>query len=421
MSNFKKLLSYGLSFQLAFFSIPSLAKEQALSKEERRLRSQKMVHAQFDFVVHQSAIVQTLQDFEKYLLFGFKAADRRAILRALKDQKDFPTFQRVGDALIADNGLKRYELKWTGGVNQFELNGAKWSYEPTKPFMPQYEDLQNRLKEKIGAGFRLPRFLPEAEALAWLAPVALMVVSGAAGVVVADSANELWCAWDPWSSATCSEIRKKQEENIFRDAPLLDAVSNQAGTDNKNILAAYESNDFNCPTNNDGKDREYRGRLRRVETKDGSTKPISDWFNVVAKFNPQGLPTDLIITRGNSDPSTLDTASKGAQQNLVIHIAFDPTKKKPISYRMPNLNYNASRDLLGSPTVTLSPVLRLTPEQKESVEKAKDIVKYINYRNYNCVAKQVEAEQLAGVPTASPTQPGSGSPPPNATSPGIIK
>jgi hypothetical protein len=104
---------------------------------------------------------------------------------------------------------------------------------------------------------------------------------------------------------------------------------------------------------------------------------------------------------------------------LVIDIKFDPTKKKPISYRLPNPDYNENRDLLGSPTITLTPALKLTPEQKDAVERAKDIVKYINYRNYNCVAKQVEKEQQAGVVTGSPAQPNRE--PVRSTSPEIIK
>jgi hypothetical protein len=127
----------------------------------------------------------------------------------------------------------------------------------------------------------------------------------------------------------------------------------------------------------------------------------------------------LIITRENSDPATIDTSSRNAKTSLVIDIKFDPTKKKPISYRLPNPTYDENRDLLGSPTVTLTPALKLTPLQKDSVDRAKDIVKYINYRNYNCVAKQVEAEQLAGVVTRSPAQPPAA--PERTTSPEIIK
>jgi hypothetical protein len=404
-----------LSLQLTV--LPVYAKEQGFTPEQKKIGGQKAIHALFDYLVHQSAIVESAADFGRIMLGSMKEADRKAIVAALAGQKKFPTFQRKGDLLVADNGLKKYELKYlTIGKYDFELNGIAWSYDPKRPFLPQYEKLDKKLTTKKHAGvFNL---LPEAEA-AWFAPIAMMIVGAVVGSVGTDAAKESWCAWDPISSASCADLRRLAEESLYKDAPALDAVSNQAGSDNKNILAQFESDDWNCPTNNDGKDREYRGRLRKVEVKDGKAKPTSNWFNVVAKFNPQGFPTDLIITRENSDPATIDTSSRNAKTSLVIDIKFDPTKKKPISYRLPNPTYDENRDLLGSPTVTLTPALKLTPLQKDSVDRAKDIVKYINYRNYNCVAKQVEAEQLAGVVTRSPAQPPTT--PERTTSPEIIK
>jgi len=393
---------------LQFVLSPAFVLARTPTAAEKQQLSDQIIKSVFDFAVDLSSLVETPRDFERYLLFGHKESDRRAIMRVLQHQKHFPTLQRMGTTLVLDSGVSRYDLKWLAvGTKEFEINGVKWVYDSEKPFMPQYETLARDIKKKKTAGIQWPQILPEAEA-AFFIPALLMVGSIATGVIASDLINEAYCwSLDRVNTPTqkCAEMKKKAEEAMFDDAPSLDAVSNQVGSDNTNVVARYESDEWKCPTNNDGKEREYRGRLRSVETKEGKTNPVSDWFNVVAKFNPKGFPTDLIISRSDSDPNTLDTTSKSGTEKLVIHIAFDPTKKKPISYRLPNPRYNPSRDLLGKPTINLMPTMKLEPGQKEAIERAKDIVRYINYRNYNCVAKQIEQNQLAGISTASPAEP----------------
>jgi hypothetical protein len=120
------------------------------------------------------------------------------------------------------------------------------------------------------------------------------------------------------------------------------------------------------------------------------------------KFSPEGYPTDIIITRDDTNPGSVDTTSVEGSEKLVIHITFDPTTKKPISYRVPNPDYNPAEDLLGKPTLTLMQNQKLSPEQADAIEKAKDLIRYINYRNYNCVSSEAEANKAQGVEVKSP-------------------
>lgn len=404
MSLSKSLVTTLLSLNLIFAPAVGMAAEVRLTPAQKKASGPAMIRTMLDFIVFQSTLVETPADFAKYMLRGMNETDRKAVTQALASQKEFPSFQRIGDVLVVDNKMYKVEVRFLEiGKYDLEVNGIKWTYNPAEPFMPQFDKLQEKLKQKKNAAWF--QLVPEAEAVVWLAPLvpfALMAAGAIIGTLTSDVTKEGWCKWDPLVSASCAELRKQAEDALFKDAPALDAVSNQAGSDNRNILADYESDDWNCPTNNDGKDREYRGRIRKVETKDGKTTPISNWFNVVAKFTPQGLPTDLIITTDNADPATVDTSPKKSSGSLIIHIAFDPSKKKPISYRMPNPTYNGGRDLLGSPVVTLTPTQKLTPEQSSHVANAKGIVQLINFRNYNCVAKKIEKDQLAGI---SPTTP----------------
>lgn len=398
---------------------PALAKEVALTAQQQKAGGPKIVRAVYELIVHQTSMVTSASDFERIILKDFSDADRSAVMSYMRTAKDFPTLKIVGDKLVADDGLRRFDLKWQGfSKYEFEINGVAWTYNPKQPLMTQIESLHEKIRARKNASFPEWSWLPEAEANPILIPILIGLACATLGVVASDSAKEGWCTWDPLGTADCADLRRKKDEALHKDAPSLDAVANQVGTDNKNILAQYESKDWNCPTNNDGKDREYRGVLRKVRQVDGKTVPDSGWFNVVAKFKNDGQPTDLIITRENADPATIDTSSKAAKESLVLHVAFDPTKRKPISYRFPNPTYNEHRDLLGSPTVTVKVAQKLTPEQQDSIDRAKDIIKFINYRNYNCVAKRVMEEQLAGVETPAP---GTTTPPSASGGSAIIK
>lgn len=400
MSFIKSIVLSAVISQLSLgtpFALAADAKAVKLKTPSR----QQVVYSAFDFIVRQSAMVTSLKDFDRHLLYGMKKTDRKAVIKALAGQKEFPTFKRAGETLIVDNGIKKFELQWPDIMkNEFTINGVAWRYEAKKPFLPQYEALEKLVAGPKKNAFLFDQLVPTAEALFWI-PVLMMLVGAAVGVIGSDLAAEGWC-WgvDMTSTQTqkCIDLKRSKEAALFQDAPALDAVSNQAGTDSSNILAKYEAQEWKCPTNNDGKEREYRGRLRMVETKDGKTTPTSNWFNVSAKFSPEGFPTDIVITRDNADPA----AEKTAPEKLVIHITFDPSTKRPISYRVPNPNYNAAEDLLSKPTLTLMQNQKLSPEQADSIEQAKDLIRYINYRNYHCVTEQIEENQELGIPSVSP-------------------
>ncbi len=420
MSFTRSVLTVVLSLQFIFMPSLLFASGVKLTPAQKKAGDSALVRTMFDYVVSQSAIVENIRDFEKVMLKDFRSVDRKSIVQELAKQKYFPTFKRVGDSLIVDDGLRKVELRYLElGKFDFEVNGVKWTYDPAMPLIPQFEKLQNGLKEKKTAAWF--QFVPEAEAIVMAIPVgaiALMAVSGVIGAVTSDVTKEAWCKWDPLYSASCAELRKQADEAMYKDAPALDAVSNQVGAANSNILANYQPEDWTCPTNSDGKDREYRGRIRKVETKDGKTTPISNWFNVIAKFNPQGLPTDMIVSTDNADPAKVDIAPKKTSGNLIIHIVFEPTKKKPLGYRLPNPNYNPDRDLLGSPIMTLQPSMKLTAEQKLHVSKAQELITTINSQIYRCVGEKVQANQIAGIPT---DQPASLSTPANSSSPAVMK
>ncbi len=395
MTHLKALIHSLLIAQL------SLGSQLAIAKPADKKAS--YVRATFDLIVAQSAMVKNAKDFERFLLYGMKPADRKAVTAALAKQKEFPTFKRVGDTLVVDNGLTKRSLRWPDIVKtEFEIEGVTWAYDSAKPFIPQYEKLQAAVAAKGKSASLFHLLVPEAEAVAFLVPVLMMLAGAVVGVVASDLATEGWCAAVGATESTtqkCIDLKKSKEGALFGDAPALDAVSNQAGSDNTNVLARFESQDWQCPTNSDGKPREYKGRIRTVETKDGQVTMTSNWFYVSAKFSPEGFPTDLIITRQAGD---VDSSSSEAKEQLVIHITFDPTTKKPLSYRIPNPAYNPAEDLLGKPTITLMQNQKLTPEQTDTIEKAKDLIRFINYRNYNCVAQQVEHNKTMGIETVSP-------------------
>jgi hypothetical protein len=352
MEMIKSVLMSLVISQLAFGPVLASA---AQAKRDQKAAQARFVRSTFNFIVRQSAMVTNAKEFNRSLLFMLKPADRKAIMGKLAKEKNFPTFRRVNETLVMDNGLKKYTLTWPDATkHEYEINGVKWSYNPAKPFLPQYETLEKALAAKKSA-FIFDQLIPRAEALFWV-PVLMMLVGAVVGVVASDLAAEGWC-WgvEHWDAVTqkCIDLQRSKESALFQDAPQLDAVSNQAGSDNSNVLAKFEAQDFQCPTNNDGKEREYRGRIRTVETKDGQTSPTSNWFNVSGKFSPEGYPTDIIITRDDTNPGSVDTTSVEGSEKLVIHITFDPTTKKPISYRVPNPDYNPAEDLLGKPTLTL--------------------------------------------------------------------
>lgn len=356
----------------------------------------------FDYVVDQSAIVQNHKDFERYLLFGLSRSDRQAVMSRLKTQTNYPSFQRWSDSLVLAHDGEKIEIKWPDIRRMtFEINGVKWDYDRSKAFISQYEVLEAKLKSKKVSLVPALEILPKAEATVAI-QLLMMGAATIAGVVGSDVIKEVWCRYEPFGTQSCSDLRKAAEQELFEDAPSLDAVSNQAGSDSKNVLANFEAEDWVCPSNNDGKPREYRGRIRVIELKDGK-RNAEPWFNVVGKFNSQGFPTDVIIVPGDSDPSSINTKSNSSKYtNLVLHIVFDPSQKKPISYRWPDPTYDSKKDLLGSPNIILTPKQKLTPDQAARIDKAKDIVRYLNYRNYNCVVKKVEEQAQAGIDPGSP-------------------
>lgn len=409
-----------LSVQLAL--VPLTSWSEKLQPERARKHLNKLSQALLDFSANQLSLVESGEDFDRFLMIRhLKPEDRAELLRALKPLKRFPEFHRRGEALVMEvHDGPKYELKWRDPAKlSFEINGVPWTYDSKRPLLAQMREVEKKIRasKNTAANFwdRTPisQVLPKAEAVFDCVigcPVLLgMVAGGVVAVVFGDVVKSVWCNylidWSGLTSEQCLNLKKATEEHLLKDEPTLDAIAGQSGSQNRNVLAFYEAHDFACPADNDGRDREYRGQIRSVELKKGTKTPVTDWFPVIARFAPDGSPKDILVTTPKGDPKKVDPNAKDAAEKLIVHIAFDPKTKKPVSYRFPDPNFNPSRDLLRHSTISISPGMKLSPEQAIAVGKARDIVRVVNYRNYNCVVDEVTKDQQAGIDPGTPTAP----------------
>lgn len=413
-SRMRKILSYLLA--LNTFLMSSNAWPRTLTSAEKSEKLHQMSLAIFDLVAAQFMMVTSPEDYDQLQMLRYlPPRDRSEILRGIRHLKQFPTVYRRGDALVLEQGNGvRFEAEWLDlNKGQLLINGVAWTYKSSVPFLLQMERLTQKLKlKKTATNDALEYLFPKAHADACIisCPVLIgMFIGGILTVTFSDVVKAGWCNYivEPVSlpSEQCANLKKSAEEGIFKNEPAFDAIVNLSGSGNKNVLAFFEAIDEVCPARNDGKAREYRGKIRSVELKDGKPLPLTDWFNVVVKINPDGNPTDLIVTAEGTDPKTLNTISREAREKLIVHIVFDPKIRKPVSYRIPDPNFRSNRDLLSEPTISLTPIMKLTPEQAQAVAKARDIVRVINYRNYNCVVKKVAEDQSVGIDPGSPKEP----------------
>lgn len=413
----RAFLSIGLSVQLAFSSVAALGVEAKNTKPklDQKQALDRISKAHLDFIASQFSLVRNVEDFDRLLMIRtLKSGDRAAVLTRLKDIKDWPYLRRLNDSLVvALKGKKIAQIKPLDFPNLvFEINGRKLVYDSTQPLMPQIDRiLDSKGESKSTAQILFNQLVPSANAVA---PAVLNpIVTGIIGAMIATMLNDLikmgWCATVveklKLPSEQCTNLIKAADEVYSKSEPALDAIVNLTGSENKNVVARFEVLDKVCPAKNDGKDREYRGNMRIVELKGGKKDILSNWFNVVAKFTPDGNPTEMIVTTEGTDPLKMDLSSREAKNKLIVHISFDPKTRRPLIYRMPNPAYTDDGDPLKASTIAISPNMRLTPEQVHAVDKSRDIVKVVNYRNYNCVVEDATEHQQAGIDPGSPAAP----------------
>lgn len=404
MAPYKALFVAFLVVQTALS--PALAAAK-LSAKQQRANREAVMQASFHYIAGTASMVTSLEQFDKYFLSTLKPADRAAVLEKTKGLTKFPAVYVKNKDLVVDGGMNKLTIAWTGEGTKFLVNKAAWTFDSTKPLKGQIEALQKALDGNKSA-FWFNQLVPEAEALAPL----VGLLAGAAvgllsGVVFNDLLLEAWC-WTGVQTKNCIDLKRIKQGQLLENAPALDAVANQSGSDKKNILARWEFKDYSCPADNDGKDSYYRGRIRTVDLAEGKAVPKSNWFNTAAKFNPDGVPTDVIVTTGDTDVGAIDPTNPDTAKKLEVHMTFDPSTKKPISYRVPNPNYDPGSFLNNKRYITLKPGQQMTPEQVMMVASANDAVMAINYRIYNCVVQKVAADQQAGIDPGSPAQPKTG-------------
>lgn len=403
------IVQLSLSYPLALAQPQKTARKLSASEQAKYFENFRA--ALFEYVASQVSILESVEDLDRYFLKRLKEQDRKDLLVSIGPLKAMPTASRDKGNLVLEFDQEKFEISWPDARKyEFTINGTSFNYNPKQELKPQLEKFFKDAKgSKYYSWFQV---LPEAEAdfgaTALACALAILL-----GVVLAEPIKATYCAgveavgWTFLETEMCITLQKAQEERQFGDSPTLDAVANLAGHDDKNILARWEAEpqEKSCPSNNDGRPRAYENRIRTVEAKEGEKTAISGWFSVQAKFTAAGVPTDVIITRPNTELEKVDTTSRDANYQLEVHIAFDAKRKKPVSYRVPNPNYKKGASLLSSPTVSLNQTMKLSPEQKDMVAKAKDAVKFINYLANKCIVDRLVATQQMGIDPGSPTAP----------------
>lgn len=374
--------------------------------------------ATFRYIAAQLAVAKTEKDFEQLFLLGMNERDRKDALTFFKEMKHPLRAQRKGEELIFTSSNATVTVAWPDiSKAEFTFNGVPFKYDSKKPFKPQFEDLAKRMNIKESKNALVDALLPSAEAAIWM-PI-LYWAAGAAGAIivglVSSTSNELSkpvVCWGtqgtPVDSPSCIAFRRDLARERQKGKVRIDAVKNLSGSDSRNILASFESVEFLCPSNSDGKDRYYRSRMRRVRVENGATTPSSDWFYVEMKLTAAGDATDLIVSSDNVRINPAETAKPENAKKLIVHIPFDPTDGYPAAYRVPDSNYgrtgNGSRGVLETPTVNIIPTTQ-DSEELRIIANADDITKYVNTKIYTCTARDLEVEVQAGIDPGSPVAP----------------
>jgi hypothetical protein len=329
------------------------------------------------------------------------------MLKQLRIVKFFPSWNHAKSGISFHDGPVRLTLEWPDPARpEFLINGVKWTYHSSERLVPQIEKLEIELRKKSVAENIREMVLPSAYACG---PPCVILV-GAIGVVVAtmlaDPIKAINCKLNLVTSVDCTNLKKAKEQELYKNEPRFTAIKDQIGTHGQNVLFQFESEEWVCPTTNDGQERRYLGRIRTIEVKDGKKTPISEWDKVALKLKADGTLEDIMVTDNNTDPERLDVYSPAAKDHLIVHIPYDPSNEKPLGYRVPNEEFGPNKKIDTPPTVLLTPLSdNMTPKQKEQMDLYRDLAKYLNLDSYKCVLSRTTDEKDKGINAGSPADP----------------
>jgi hypothetical protein len=399
MQVFRHLVHIVLVAQLSLLQ-PLAAWGTPKTAEEKKT---VMIEAALELVASNFMLVRTLNDFDRQYLRYMRPDDRKEILSAIHTIKKMPRMYRRGSMLIVDDGLNKTQIKMISLIPmQLEVDGVAFTYDPSKNLVAQL----NAQKPRSHSLYNF--LIPEAEAewvwkvLVFLTITAVGSAANAAGPI-GDLVLAASCKSAPWLKS-CLDLQKAQRTAYLAKAPKFDAVFNQSAIDKKNLQTKFIVEDQVCPSENDGKPREYRGRIRQAEMVSGKQVPIGPWIEVDLQLDPKGVPQDFIFSAAGTDPKTLDATSVAGAKNLVAHIVFDPTELKPLNYRLPNPEYG-EKNSLASPTKVIDRTMKNSSAETQDLDMLDEMIVRLNGQNYSCVVAKVTEEQAIGIDPGSPAEP----------------
>ncbi len=420
MKTIDRILRFGLTLQLAlspFAAFAASPKAKPLSEKQVREKLDRLRVATFDYIANQFMVTRTPEEYETWLVPNLRPDDRKEAVNAFKQIKKLERVRRSMDTLIFQADGQTLKATWPDiRKPTLVINGVTFAYNETQPLKPQVEALLEKITTKNKNALWLQLF-PEADAAVQILPILYWVGAAFSGALVAHLSGEALkngrCYLTQGTALDgddCINLRKARMESQQAGMPAFDAVKNMSGSDNSNVLSKFEGPkwDRQCPSNNDGKDRFLKTQVRIVKAEGGVKKPTTDWVFVWVKLSPKGDPKDMVITSTPEELMPDNVNTEAGVKRLISHIAFDPTTNRPVSFRIPNpaaQNATGPAGILRSPTLNLNLSMNLTPDQKDIIDNAADIVKWAIFRTYNCVAQEVVAEQQAGIESGSPAQP----------------
>jgi hypothetical protein len=397
----------------------------------------------FNSVVASYSLVKSQDDYEDLFLTQFSKADRKLLRVSFSENmrmtKKWPTIENEDGKLIAKLGKSKVVVEWPDVTRtEYRVNGVKWAYNPSKPYVPQLRILLQKLEvQKRSAAAML--LLPRAEANPLLAlPAAFQLIAGTVivtavtnklidnfGSVVVDNLGEGYCmlldkAGGVGVLTMCAQWKDKQVEKELAGFPDLSSLAREeeAGRPGS-ILANWESKATSCPTNNDGKERVYSAWIRKLEYKDGKKSGNGEWARIRAVFGADRVPKSIVIAPRDIDPATAldnpETATK-----IFAKVNFEKTKMRMTGIEIPNPDWDKEKKgPLAAPTISIGPGFDTTPKQKETLQRAKSLTNYVDKKVTQCIVEAAEVDIEKGIEPMKPT--GDAAPKEAAPASGTVK
>ncbi len=417
----------------------------AAQKSAARVKKQKFTPLQFDYIktqafrnafmqniVNQMNLVDTAKDFDERILSFFPTKERTKIRAMLKlTGNKMTTAENQDGVLVATSGTAKLRVEWPDiSKTEFKINGVLWVYNPAKSLSDQLGILAQKLKPRETALHDL--LLPRAEALIPAVAAAMAAHPYLSAAVVAvgthigsellknfgggilTAGNDVFCTQVDKAGGVgivgiCSEWKKNEEEKVLAGMPALDAITQQVASSGAgNVLDKWEAQEWVCPDNNDGKDRIYQARIRRIVIKDGKKEPQGAWSNIRAVIGADTKPKSLMV--GPIDVDLENASNDDATMNKIyMSVSFEKTKGRMTEIAIPNPEWKPDTlNPIVGPTIKITPALRLSVPEAEKLTRGKDLVAFVNQKVMKCVVRNLEmTSEQAGTPgqPAAPAEP----------------